>query len=136
VDGVEEKGGVPSRLIEDRPPEGGEGRHAMRDVRMLPVGEENEEITLALDGLAREGARRMIAAALRAEADEYVARYEDEVDEDGRRVVVRNGRARERRVTIGSGTIPVRARGSGGSSPDNDGTCGNIGSRGPGKRGG
>jgi transposase-like protein len=81
----------------------------MTDVRRLPVGEDNEEITLALDDLAREGARRMIAAALRAEADEYVARYEDEVDGGGHRVVVRNGRARERRVTVGSGTIPVRA---------------------------
>jgi putative transposase len=46
----------------------------MSDVRRLPVGEGNEEITLALDELAREGARRMIAVALRAEADEYVER--------------------------------------------------------------
>jgi putative transposase len=81
----------------------------MSDVRRLPVGEGNEEITLALDDLAREGARRMIAAALRAEADEYVERFSDEVDEDGHRIVVRNGRARERKVTVGSGTIPVRA---------------------------
>jgi putative transposase len=51
----------------------------------------------------------MIAAALRAEADEYVERFSDEHDEDGHRLVVRNGRARERRVTIGSGTIPIRA---------------------------
>ena len=81
----------------------------MTNVRTLPVGEGNEEITLALDELAREGARRMIAAALRAEADEYVERFSDEVDEEGRQRVVRNGRARERRVTIGAGTIPVRA---------------------------
>jgi putative transposase len=80
----------------------------MSDVRRLPVGEGNEEITLALDDLAREGARRMIAAALRAEADEYVARYEEEIDEEGHRLVVRNGRARERRVTVGSGTLPLR----------------------------
>ena len=61
---------------------------------------------LALDELAREGARRMIAAALRAEADEYVERFSDEVDEDGHRLVVRNGRARERKVTVGSGHDP------------------------------
>ena len=81
----------------------------MTNVRMLPVGEGNEEVTLALDELAREGARRMIAAALKAEADEYVERFSDELDENGRREVVRNGRARERKVTVGSGTIPVRA---------------------------
>jgi transposase-like protein len=81
----------------------------MHDVRRLPVGEGNEEFTIALDELAREGARRMIAAALRAEADEYVERFSDEVDEDGHRLVVRNGRARERKVTVGSGTIPIKA---------------------------
>src|SRR5450631_2275587 len=81
----------------------------MMNVRMLPVGEGDEEVTLALDELAREGARRMIAAALRAEADEYVERFSDELADDGRRLVVRNGRARERKVTVGSGTIPVRA---------------------------
>jgi transposase-like protein len=62
-----------------------------------------------LDALAREGARRMIAAALRAEADAYVERHADELDEDGRRLVVRNGRARERKVTVGSGTVPIKA---------------------------
>jgi putative transposase len=81
----------------------------MVDVRTLPVGEDNEELQDTLDQLAREGARRMIAAALRAEADEYVERFSDELDEDGHRLVVRNGRAQERRVTVGSGTIPVRA---------------------------
>ena len=81
----------------------------MVDVRMLPAGEENDEIVVTLDELAREGARRMIAAALRAEADEYVERFCDELDEEGHRLVVRNGRAQERRVTVGSGTLPVRA---------------------------
>jgi len=50
----------------------------MVDVRMSPVGETNE-IAITLDELAREGARRMIAAALRAEADEYVERFSDEL---------------------------------------------------------
>src|SRR5215207_4446349 len=80
----------------------------MEDVRRLPVGEDNE-IAVTLDDLAREGARRMIATALKAEADEYVASLVDEVDEDGRRLVVRNGRARERRITIGSGTVAIQA---------------------------
>jgi putative transposase len=80
----------------------------MVDVRRLPVGEDNE-IAVTLDDLAREGARRMIARALKAEADEYVAAFVDEVDEHGKRLVVRNGRARERHVTIGSGTVAIRA---------------------------
>src|SRR5215208_1541879 len=80
----------------------------MDDVRRLPVGEDNE-IAVTLDDLAREGARRMIATALKAEADEYVAAFVEEVDEHGKRLVVRNGRARERRVTVGSGTVAIQA---------------------------
>ncbi len=80
----------------------------MQDVRRLPVGEDNE-IKLTLDELAREGARRMIAAALEAEVEDYLAGYVDEVDEDGRRLVVRNGHARERKLTVGSGTMAIRA---------------------------
>src|SRR5439155_18688839 len=76
--------------------------------RRLPVGED-EESRVTLDELAREGARRMIAAALEAEVDEYVSSFTDEVGEDGKRLVVRNGHARERRVTVGSGTVPVQA---------------------------
>src|SRR3954464_13663881 len=81
----------------------------MQDVRRLPVGEVNEGIAVSLDELAREGARRMIATALEAEVADYVERFAEERDEDGKRLVVRHGRARERRVTVGSGTVPVRA---------------------------
>src|SRR3954447_19942931 len=51
----------------------------------------------------------MIATALEAEVADYVERFAEERDEDGKRLVVRHGRARERRVTVGSGTVPVRA---------------------------
>jgi putative transposase len=55
----------------------------MVDVRTLPIPESSEELAITLDDLAREGARRMIAAALRAEADEYVARFAEELDGTG-----------------------------------------------------
>src|SRR5687768_1498512 len=84
------------------------GRHAMADVRRLLVGEDNW-LAVTLDELAREGARRMIASALQAEVAEYVESFVDERDEEGKRLVVRNGRARERWVTVGSGTVAVRA---------------------------
>ena len=64
---------------------------------------------LTLDELAREGARRMIAAALKLEAEEYVARLREHRDERGRAQVVRNGYAKARRVTLGSGTVELSA---------------------------
>jgi putative transposase len=81
----------------------------MSDVRRLPVGEDDQGVRVTLDELAREGARRMIAAALEVEVEEYVSSFTEEVGEDGKRLVVRNGHARERRVTLGSGTVGVRA---------------------------
>jgi transposase-like protein len=80
----------------------------MEDVRTLPATE-NDEARLSLDDLAREGARRMIAAALEAEVEQYVAAFAEAVDEHGHRLVVRNGRGQERKLTVGSGTVPVRA---------------------------
>jgi transposase-like protein len=67
------------------------------------------EILQSLDELAREGARRMIAAALELEVDAYLEQLRDARDEKGRALVVRNGRARERKVTVGAGTIAIRA---------------------------
>ena len=67
------------------------------------------ELRMDLDGLAREGARRMLAAALEAEVDDYLVAYAAECDEEGRRLVVRNGHARQRQVTTAAGAIPVRA---------------------------
>jgi transposase-like protein len=81
----------------------------MQDVRRLPVGEDEEIVAVTLDDLAREGARRMIATALEAEVADYVAAFAEERDGDGKRLVVRNGRARERKLTVGSGTVPIRA---------------------------
>src|SRR3954449_6209495 len=82
----------------------------MENVRRLPAGENDDvEIVPSLDALAREGARRMIAAALEAEVADYIDGFAGELDEDGHRLVVRNGRARERKLTVGSGTVAVQA---------------------------
>jgi transposase-like protein len=67
------------------------------------------ELTLGLDEICREGARRMLAAALEAEADAYVESLVDEVGGDGRRLVVRNGHARPRPVATGAGPIEIEA---------------------------
>jgi putative transposase len=67
------------------------------------------ELCLDLDQIVREGARRMLAAALEAEVDDYLAASAAERDEQGRRLVVRNGHARQREVTTVAGAVAVRA---------------------------
>lgn len=66
-------------------------------------------IRMTLDELAREGARRMIAEALLVEVDEFVSKHRDRRDGDGLRLVVRNGFGQSRSVTVGSGTMEIRA---------------------------
>jgi len=67
------------------------------------------ELTQSLDELAREGACRLIAEALRWEVDEYVAKLRHRRDERGHALVVRNGSARERTVQLGVGPVKIRA---------------------------
>ena len=67
------------------------------------------ELGSSLDDLAREGARRMLVSALDAEVGEYVERHRSDRDEEGRALVVRNGKARPRKVTLGAGTVAVTA---------------------------
>jgi len=59
-----------------------------------------------IDEIVREGARRMLAEALQAEVDAYIARFADERDGEGRRLVVRNGH-QPREVLTSAGAIEV-----------------------------
>ena len=60
-----------------------------------------------IDELVREGARRMLAEALQAEVDDYIARFRDACDERGRRLVVRNGSHQPREVLTSAGAVEV-----------------------------
>ncbi len=62
-----------------------------------------------LDAVLRRGAQRMLAAAIESEADEYIGRFLSERDSDGRRLVVRNGRAKPRTIATGVGEVEVEA---------------------------
>jgi transposase-like protein len=62
-----------------------------------------------LDEICREGARTMLAAALEAEVEAYLAELVDERDEQGHRLVTRNGHARPRKVQTVAGVLEVEA---------------------------
>ena len=76
------------------------------------------EIMESLDDLAtapeavlrREGARRMIAAALQVEVEEYIQSLVHLRDKQGHALVVRNGKSHhERTVNLGAGSIKMKA---------------------------
>jgi len=62
-----------------------------------------------IDEIVREGARRMLAEALQAEVDAYIAAFRDERDEHGHRLVVRNGSHQPREVLTSAGAVEVTA---------------------------
>jgi len=67
------------------------------------------EVTQSLDELAREGARRMIAKALKLEVDEHIEKLSHLRNERGHALVVRNGKGRERTLTMGAGVVKIQA---------------------------
>ena len=78
-------------------------------LRVVADDDARADLALGLDEICREGARRMLAAALEAEADLYVESLAHEVGDDGRRLVVRNGHAEPRAVATGVGPIEIEA---------------------------
>ena len=70
---------------------------------------EQDAFKLDLDELVREGARRMLLAALKAEVDQYLAEHAEHRDEDGHALVVRNGVAAPRTVTTAAGELEIQA---------------------------
>jgi transposase-like protein len=62
-----------------------------------------------IDEIVREGARRMLAEALQAEVAGYIERFAGELDERGRRLVVRNGSHDSRTVLTSAGAAEVVA---------------------------
>ncbi len=70
--------------------------------------EAREELS-ELDAITQAGARRMLIAALVTEAADYVERNRHERDESGRALVVHNGKGQARKLTLGAGTVELKA---------------------------
>jgi len=65
--------------------------------------------TSLIDEIVRDGARAMLAQALQAEVADYIERFSDVRDENGRRMVVRNGSHEAREVMTAAGAVEVKA---------------------------
>jgi putative transposase len=74
-----------------------------------PAGRDSSAPSSLIDEIVREGARRMLAEALAAEVDAYIAAHAAEQDENGRRLVVRNGYHHSREVLTSAGAVQVTA---------------------------
>jgi len=109
---MSEKGDVPFLgKLSNQPqsPGGNRGKGTPPMLKVITTKAEAPTIGATLDDLARDDARRMIAAALQLEVAEYVAGFREARDEGGHALVVRNGTARPRPVTTGVGPVTLAA---------------------------
>jgi len=80
----------------------------MKDDTTILSFRQSGKIDDRLTEIAREGARRMLAEALVAEADAFVAGFNEERLADGRQRIVRHGFGPERQIQTGVGAVPVQ----------------------------
>lgn len=80
----------------------------LKVVHDIETPKENAAGGSLLDEIARDGARQMLATALQAEVAAYIDAHVAEVDENGHRLVVRNGHHDPREVTTAAGAVAVR----------------------------
>ena len=71
-----------------------------------------------LDELVREGAQRMLQAAINAEVEEFIAQHAQRRDAEGRRLVVRNGHLPQRTLLTGAGPLELSQARVRDNSPD------------------
>lgn len=100
------------------------------DRSSLPVDQDHDPEVLAfraqfgdrspLDELVREGAKRMLQAAIDAEVEAFIAQHADRRDDSGRRQVVKNGSLPSREILTGAGPIEVKQGRVRDNSPDAD----------------
>jgi putative transposase len=74
------------------------------ETRIVPLPQAQDVLTDVL----RQGAQKMLAQAIEAEAADWIGRRQDCRDAVGRRQVVRNGHLPERTITTGVGPVTVQ----------------------------
>lgn len=79
----------------------------MKNDNVIPLGKpvKNEDL---LTAMLRQGAKDLISRAVQAELTEFLAQYQDVVDDQGRRSVVRNGYQPAREIMTGIGPVDIK----------------------------
>ena len=76
----------------------------MKNDNVIPLEKpvENKDLLAAM---LRQGAKDLISRAVQAEWTQFLAQYQDVVDDQGRRSVVRNGYQPAREIMTGIGPV-------------------------------
>jgi len=79
----------------------------MKNDNVIPLETpaKNEDL---LTSMLRQGAQELLTKAVQAELTEFLSHYQDVVDDQGRRAVVRNGYLPERELMTGLGPVDIQ----------------------------
>ncbi len=79
-----------------------------RTIKEAEGAENRATMPSILDEIVREGARRMLIAALETEVEGNIQAHKAERDEGGRALVVRHGKSQERTIQSGAGSLKIK----------------------------
>ena len=80
----------------------------MRDVTSFPASVPASSVSDVLTEVLKRGAQKLLATAIEAEVAGYIEHHAGALDEDGHRLVVRNGYLPKRTIQTGIGEVQVR----------------------------
>src|SRR4051812_50056627 len=106
----------------------------MNDTTVIPL-RRPQEADDPLTAILRSGARRLLAQAIEAEAEAFLAAMKGVPLPDGRERLVGHGHGPERQVQTGIGPVSVRRGGGGGPGTGPAGGGGRVASAAPARRG-
>lgn len=74
------------------------------------ITQESEQVgfDMALEEVLRQGARQLLQQAVETEVAEYISRHQESKDNNGRRLVTRNGHLPRRRLQTGIGSVEIK----------------------------
>ena len=79
-----------------------------KDTQVAVAKQQSSTFDSALEEVLRAGARQMLQSAIENEVAEYIEQHTELRDENGHRLVVRNGHHRERELVTGIGPVSVQ----------------------------
>ena len=91
------------------------------DPEVIAFRQQFDDDRSPLDQLVREGARRMLQEAIDAEVEAFIDQHRDRRDDQGRRLVIKNGSLPPREILTGAGPVEVTQGRVRDNSPDRQG---------------
>jgi len=79
-----------------------------KDTQLAEAKQQSSTFDSALEEVLRTGARQMLQLAIEHEVADYIEQHKELRDENGRRLVVRNGHQQQRDLVTGIGPVTVR----------------------------